>query len=708
MAQSTCAADSNLAIKDIIQVMTVETIPATKDVISSTPTSSVRGTITDAEGVVFGNTSSTIKKAVNDAAENNWYFSHDYKGISTGMNYLVFETDFAPAEDTNGFRVGANQHAAMSATATVGEELKANRWHKIVMVYDIEADTSDLYINGKLVSEGFGGCYQSKMAANNNTIQLRIIVDAADKVANVSYFDNFRLYEAMEYPAIGAPANLADGYVAAANGFVDNTAGVLKVKDGTKADITVDGADVTVVNGSDELLDAAATLSEGDLVVIKKNGNFASYDVAILADNDIVVLGDTYDDSTGVMNPGTLNIYGIPADDAVVVVAQYGVDGDIVKVVMNDAVDASGIIPVEFEAVDIDDTVIKAFMIDGVGSIKPLCANKEIAHTRSYNLLMLGNSFSMDVTCYMEEIASAMGKDINIGVLNKGGSAVAYHYTNREIALSSSDIMFWLNDKQQGYSNLKTVLEKYDWDYVVFQNWGSSKAFYTNSDSNYASNWKPMVDLAKYVHELEPDAELMIHETWSFEAGYNDFKDIVTRDAIGADIRALYSRCAEECATAIGQDTPLGKISSLDAFEAARLYEDANGVKKFETTYYKDGHLFSGYENRATVPVGDGSRLLNEEDAAAGKVSLHRDGFHASQVGRYLIALNAVETLTGKSIYGNTYRPGEIALDSSAYYGGNEVTDLDNATGGVIYQKYDPIAEDVVVVLQAIVEGMDR
>lgn len=707
MAQSTCAADANLAIKDILQVMEVKTISATKDLISGLPTSSVRGNISDAEGVVFGNTSSTIKKVVNNAAENNWYFAYDYKGLSTGMKYLVFEGDFAPSENTDYFFVGANGHAPLSASAEVGDSLVMNRWHKIVVVYNTETDTSDMYVNGKPVSEGFTGTYNSIFAANKNSIQLRMIVHSTGKVAGESYFDDFRLYESMVYPEIGAPAELAEGYSEQTGGFADNVSYTLKVKNGVTADISINGADVTVTDGNDTLLDSAQALSDGSLVVIKKNGNFASYDVSILEDNDIVVLGSTYDDVNAVMTPGELSIYGIPADDAVVIAVQYDENNDIIKIDKNDVTDEAGVITIDFAPEDIDDTKIKVFMFDGLNSIKPLCKNKDIAHTRSYNLLMLGNSFSMDVTCYMEEIAAAMGKDINIGVLNKGGSAVAYHYTNREMNLTSSDIMFWLNDKTQGYSNLKTVLENYEWDYVVFQNWGNSKAFYTNSDSNYAANWKPMVDLAKYVNQLEPNAELMIHETWSFEAGYNDFKDIATRDAIGADIRALYTRCAEECAAAIGQSTPLEKISSLDAFEAARTYVDADGISKFETTYYVNGHKFIDYPNRATVPVGDGSMLLSPEDAAAGKISLHRDGFHASQVGRYLIALNAVRYLTGKDITGNTYRPGEIALDSSAYYGGNEVTDLDNAKGGVIYQKYDAMSDDVAEILQSIVDSME-
>ena len=700
MDRTTNAADSNLAIKDIIKVMDVDVISATKDLALT-----VHRAAESSEEGVFGNSSSTIKKYANNMAENNWYFSHDSKGASAGMNYIVLETDFAPSSDITNIYLGCNQHSNLSMGLEPDKHLKANRWHKVVVVYDLAADTSDTYVDGELVSEDFAGCYKKKFEENKNTIQLRVVINAKDKTSFESYFDNLRLYEAINHPVIAEPAKFADGYNEAAYGFVDNVSGVISVKNGSKADFNIAGADVVVSDSNFDAVAANEELTTGDIVTIKKNGNFANYDVEVLDNDAIVVIGETYDAETDVMTPGAISIYGVPSVGAKLIVAQYDEEGNIIKIDENDVADDAGIIAMDFEPVDVDDTVVKAFLLEAT-AIKPLCKNKEISHTRSYNLLMLGNSFSMDVTCYMEEIAASMGKELNIGVLNKGGSAVSYHYTNREMPLGSSDIMFWLNDKTQGYSNLKTVLEKYDWDYVVFQNWGSSKSFYTNSDDNYKKNWYPMVNLAKYVKELEPNATQMIHETWSFESGYNDFKDIATRDAIGADIRALYSRCAEECADAIGQSEPLAKISSLDAFEAARRYTDANGVAKFETTYFVDGHKFIDYENRAKVPVGDGTMLLNAADAAAGKVSLHRDGFHASQAARYLIALNAVQFLTGKSILGNTYRPGEISLDSSAYYGGDEVTDLDNAKSGVIYQIYDPLTEDVVAMLQSIVADL--
>ena len=680
----------------------------TKDVAVGVP-SSVQyiGTVTEVEGGIFGNDSADIKKVTDDDKYLNWYFAHQYSGTSAGMNYIVYETDFAPTADVSSMFFAANQHGHLSDSITVGSELTANQWHKIVMVYDVANDLSDLYVNGKLVSEDYKGCYTSKLeaATDDKPFEFRMVVKGTSNA--VSYLDDYKIYESAMYPEIAAPVSLADGYNADVSGFVDNVAHKLSVKNGANADISISGADVTIFNSNYEAVDSADTLAAGDIVVIKKNGNYAYYTVALLEDNDIVVLGETYDAATGVMTPGTITAYGIAKNGGVLAVAQYGEDGVLIKLVMSQPAQ-EGIASVDFEAEDMDNTKIKVFLMESIASIKPLCRAEQISVTRTYNILMIGNSFSMDVTCYMEEIAEAAGKKLNVAVLNKGGSAVEYHYTNREMPIESSDIYFCLNDKGQGYSNLKTVLENYDWDYVIIQNWSSSTSFYENTDENYNANWAVITDLAGYIHEKEPNAELMLHETWSFEAGFNGFKDVSIRDEIGAEIRKLYDRCAQEAATAIGYSKPLRKISSLDAFEAARAYTNADGVQLFETTYYKEGHLFSGYENRATVPVGDGTGLLSPEDAAAGKVSLHRDGYHASAAARYLIALNAVETMTGKSVYGNTYRPGEIALDSSAYYGGNEVTDLDNAEVGVIMQKYDPLSEDVVATLQTIVENMER
>ena len=686
--QSEASAEAGIYCEDLFLALLVAESSATKDIITEFPATATRGEVADFSGALYGKESDTAKKVIGPSSEGNWYTQHAFKGVSTGMSYVVLETEIAPTANISSLFIGTNGHRHISPMIDVGMDLVAETWNKLVVVYNPADEICDVYANGKAIAEGVAAdAYASKDC-------IRFVVYGKDNAD--CYIDNYKIYESAVYPVVGGAAEFETGYNAAFDVFVDNEADTISVLSGTTSDIAVPGYDIAVYDGDYNAV--VGTVFDGNILMVQKDGNYAYYTIKVLEENDIVVLGDTYKD--GVMTAGDIAVYGVTGEEAVVVVAQYDENGAMIKTAMSDV--GSGVINVDFTSETMDDATVKVFLFKN-GQLKPLCPSKNIAHSMTYNLLMLGNSFSMDVTCYMEEIAAAQGKGFNMAVLNKGGSAVSYHYTNREMDLAKSDIMFWLNDKQQGYSNLKTVLENYDWDYVVIQNWGSDVSFYANTDANYEKNWAVITDLAKYIHDKEPEAELMLHETWSFEAGYNSWTDAAVRDEAGANIRAVYNRCAADMKAELGLDYDVRKISSLDAFEAARAY---NGGAMFETTYYKDGHLFAGYENRATAPVGDGSILLSPEDAAAGKVSLHRDGFHASAAARYLIALNAVQFLTGKSVYGNTFRPGEIALDSSAFYGGDEVTDLDNATGGVIMQKYDPLAEDVVIALQTIVEGM--
>ncbi len=57
-------------------------------------------------------------------------------------------------------------------------------------------------------------------------------------------------------------------------------------------------------------------------------------------------------------------------------------------------------------------------------------------------------------------------------------------------------------------------------------------------------------------------------------------------------------------------------------------------------------------------------------------------------------------------VVGNSFRPGEISLDSGT--ANKEVTDLDNAGTGVVYEKYDPLSEELVTTLQSISDGIIR
>ena len=721
MATSQAAQDAGLTYKDLYNVLTVGTMPSTKDRVTSFPASVSRGEVSAAEEGKYGNLAPVTMVTDANTADGNWFTSHGYSGLSLGMKYIVWEVDIAPDSDVKSVYFAANQHAALSKQLDAGIAFKANTWNKLVMVYDVENDTSDTYVNGTLVFDDFAGNYSEKY---NNSIDLRLVVDC--KVGSKCYIDTYKIYDSAVYPKIAQPATLYNGY---ANRILANTAASTAsiYTAVTVADVADIAEGCTVYAFEDDTyttqLGSDDTFEDGNILVLYSPDNlFTAYNVTTHGANSIVAAGDTFD-GTGNMTVGKIGFYAPVTDGGVLFAAQYDAQGNLIKVAVDDTAE-DDMLAVDFETEEIDKSTVRAFLFESENSIKPLCRSLYV-NVRDYiDFLILGNSYSMDVTWHLREIAAADDVLMNVHVLNKGGCHLRYHYDNRQGNPVELGINFWENDVSLGtLYNLEQVLEKFDWDYVVIQGNSTSEGLDDTSEANYQENWAVAVPFAQYIHEMEPDARLVIHSTWSMEAGYNFVDDAAERDTILANMQSLNERCASEINSTLGLsgDDEVLIIYSSSVLDAARKFtstEDitingrtcAAGTKLFDTTYYKPGHIFSSKE----VNVGDGSMLLSDEDRNAGKISLHRDGFHMSAVGRYLIALNAYATITGNTVIGNTFdsfdatrADGTIRLDSSP--GGYHVTETDKGElTGTVFQTYDILTPEVRSVCQQIVDSIER
>ena len=720
-ATSQAAADAGLAYKDLFNVLTVSVMSSTKDIVTSMTASGSRCVVaTDADGAL-GNISAVSVVTDTNTSDSNWFTFHGYAGLSTGMKYLVWEMDVAPTEDVTNMYFAANQHAALSSPMIVGTAIDANRWNKVVMVYDVANDTSDLYINGVQASDDFEGNYSEKF---NNSIELRFVVDC--KAGSKCYIDTYKIYDSAVYPEIAQPVGLAEKYE---NGVLaNNTARTANINASiTLADVADMAEDCTVYAFGDDSYETRLAdndkFENGNILVICSADNMiTAYKVSVHESNTILASGDTYDGEGGML-AGTVSLYAPVTDDAVLFVAQYDKDGNLIKIEVDKSVENNAL-TIDFETEEVDKSKVRAFLFDSEDNIKPLCKTLDIDVRDYIDFLILGNSYSMDVTWHLRQIAAADDVLMNIHVLNKGGSPLNYHYDNRQGNPTELGINFWDNNKSLGtLYNLEQVLEKFDWDYVAIQASSTSQGLDDLSEENYQENWAVAVPFAQYIHEKEPDARLVIHSTWSMEAGYNFVDDAAERDTILSNMQTLNERCASEINSALGLsgDDEVLIIYSSKAVDAARNFapsEDitlngrtcAAGTKLFDTTYYKPGHIFSSKE----VNVGDGSMLLSDEDREAGKISLHRDGFHMSALGRYLIALNAYATITGNTVTGNTFdsydgtrSDGTIRLDSSP--GGYHVTETDKGElTGTVFQTYDILTPEVRAVCQQIVDSIER
>ena len=208
-------------------------------------------------------------------------------------------------------------------------------------------------------------------------------------------------------------------------------------------------------------------------------------------------------------------------------------------------------------------------------------------------VLSISNSFGVDATRYLHQIARSAGVKLEVATLYIGGCPLELHYRNMIGDRTAYDLYF------NGFStcfktSISEALISGRWDVVTIQ---QASGYSTQPDS-YTPYAEELYD---YVKTCQPKAKVLIHQTWAYEdgsaklepAGYESAK------AMFADIEKAYQKCHET----LGTDgiIPSGKlmITLLD-----------KGIEK-----------------------------------------IHRDTFHASfGIGRYALGLLWFRMITGKPV----------------------------------------------------------
>ncbi len=292
------------------------------------------------------------------------------------------------------------------------------------------------------------------------------------------------------------------------------------------------------------------------------------------------------------------------------------------------------------------------------------------------NILIIGNSYSVDCHRYVSEIAATMGVQLDVHLLQKGGGKVKEIYEHRDLPFFD----YRINDVGQtgakakepvyggtGCYTLTEVLDAVSFDTVILQNyWGSSEGIFYYKDSEYETDCSPYYeDLAEWIKGYQPNAKIMINAVWSNEIGcnYTDKIKAAARDAgfigDGGETDFFYDmleRYNSQAAIDIGKRVnksgePVKQIPVGYAVQLARSFPSSDGTRKFRTHFLN----LAGVTDGAVLP-------LHELDKVANKLRLNRDGFHLSFAGRYLAALVWVQTLTGLDVRNCGYVPNPETL----------------------------------------------
>lgn len=209
-------------------------------------------------------------------------------------------------------------------------------------------------------------------------------------------------------------------------------------------------------------------------------------------------------------------------------------------------------------------------------------------------ILSIGNSFSQDSTALLQLLTDK----ITVRNLYIGGCSLDMHAANIENDAAKYELQENGEKMQNALVSIKEALTSDKWDYITVQQ-------VSGRSGVYESFYPYLGELLDYVRKYS-DAEIVLHETWSYEigSGHPDF--------------AIYNSDREQMAQAIKETYE--KVSAKENLRIIRVGEAVWNLRAKPSFDYENGGL-----------------------------SLTRDGFHLSlSYGRLLAASVWCKFFTGE------------------------------------------------------------
>jgi len=140
-------------------------------------------------------------------------------------------------------------------------------------------------------------------------------------------------------------------------------------------------------------------------------------------------------------------------------------------------------------------------------------ANKKEKELR---LLVIGNSFSRNATLYLPQLAEEGRHKLVIQKAEISGASLKRHWDAVEVAEADPE-----DPKGRPYSgkSLRMLLRESKWDIITMQQ--------ASTYSAYADSYHPYIDqLYRFIKELQPNAEIVMHQTWAYRSDAKYFSRI--------------------------------------------------------------------------------------------------------------------------------------------------------------------------------------
>ncbi|MCR5185045.1 MAG: DUF4886 domain-containing protein [Bacilli bacterium] len=151
------------------------------------------------------------------------------------------------------------------------------------------------------------------------------------------------------------------------------------------------------------------------------------------------------------------------------------------------------------------------------------------------NILCVGNSFAVDASTYVHQVAKEAGYDINIHVLYIPGCPINRHWKN--YLSKEKEYEFYINGEKTPtmYCDIFEGLKYTQYDYITFQQ--------RSGDSGDAGTFFPELSLLMEGIRKYSNGTYLLHKTWSYIKEFFHDKyghDPLNQDWMDKDIKDAY------------------------------------------------------------------------------------------------------------------------------------------------------------------------
>lgn len=263
---------------------------------------------------------------------------------------------------------------------------------------------------------------------------------------------------------------------------------------------------------------------------------------------------------------------------------------------------------------------------------------------KSLRLFIIGNSFSQNATAYLPNFAKEKGITLTLGRAELGGHSLAQHWGYAEAAEANPE-----DPKGKPYKgkSLRMLLSEGTWDVVTLQ----QASYYSSDLESYSPYAKKLYD---YIKKLQPNAEIIIHQTWAYRSDALKFSRI-TEGQLAKDQAEMWQK-SRAAYHAIAKQLGVQIIPVGDAFNTVAS-DKVFGFKKDLNFDY----INPVYPN-LPVQVNSLNMGYSWKDN-----KLAFDANHANEAGRYLGSLIWYGILFKASPLKLDYVPDKVPAEFAVY-----------------------------------------